>query len=305
MASNKLLTGVIPALVTPFKADGSVNVAAVDPLVKFHIDAGSCGFYLCGSTGEGLACSLDERKAMTAATMAAVGKYDSKLPVVVMVAAGTAEDAVNLAVHAESVGASAVSSVVPPDAPGNIDAAVEYWTKIAGATKLPFYLYWIAATADQDTTPEAFIERMQTVPNFAGFKFTDKNFYKFQQLMACGEKIGVNGVTGPDEMMVAGFIMGSDGAIGSTYNVYPKLAIRAYKSFLAGDNKQATACQAAMNKIINILLSKFPRIQTGLKIIYKEKYGIDCGTTKAATAAPPTAEQTSGLMAALEGCVWE
>lgn len=68
---------------------------------------------------------------------------------------------------------------------------------------------------------------MQDVPNFAGFKFTDKNFYKFQQLMAFGEPLGVNGVTGPDEMMVAGFIMGSDGCIGSTYNIYPKLAIRA------------------------------------------------------------------------------
>eukprot|EP00911_Craspedida_sp_UC1_P002116 UC1_evm1s1628 len=97
---------------------------------------------------------------------------------------------------------------------------------------------------------------MKTVPNFAGFKFTDKNFYKFQQLMALGAQAGgVNGVTGPDEMMVGGFIMGSDGCIGSTYNIYPKLAICAYKSFLAGDNKQATECQWAMNKIINLLLT--------------------------------------------------
>lgn len=60
-----------------------------------------------------------------------------------------------------------------------------------------------------------------------------------------------------------------------------------------------------MNKIINILLTRFPRIQTGLKIIYKEKYGIDCGNTKAATAAPATAEQVRELMQALDGCVFE
>lgn len=92
---------------------------------------------------------------MTAATMAAMKKLGSTLPVAVMVAAQKVEDAMELAAHAESVGASAVSSVVPPEAPGNVDAAVEYWTKIAGASKLPFYIYWIAATADQDTAPEA------------------------------------------------------------------------------------------------------------------------------------------------------
>lgn len=94
-------------------------------------------------------------QAMTAATMAAMKKLGSTLPVAVMVAAQKVEDAMELAAHAESVGASAVSSVVPPEAPGNVDAAVEYWTKIAGASKLPFYIYWIAATADQDTAPEA------------------------------------------------------------------------------------------------------------------------------------------------------
>lgn len=42
-------------------------------------------------------------------------------------------------------------------------------------------------------------------------------------------------VTGPDEMMVAGLAMGSDGAIGSTYNIYPKTAVRLYNAFRSGD----------------------------------------------------------------------
>ena len=298
----------MPALITPFHADGSVNTSIVPSLVDMHLAAGVGGLYLCGSTGEGLFMSVEERKTMTEAVTAAMRakEADKRVPVVVMVACENVDDAVALAVHAKEAGADAISAVTPPGKPKNADSAAEYWTKIAGAADLPFYLYWVAETADQSVTPESFLAKMKTVPNFAGFKFTDKNFYKFQQLMALGAQAGgVNGVTGPDEMMVGGFIMGSDGCIGSTYNIYPKLAIRAHKSFLAGDNKQATECQWAMNKIINLLLTLVPCVQTGIKIIYRRKYGMDVGTTKPALAAAPTQAQEDALMAALEDCVFE
>jgi len=58
-----LLKGCIPALITPFTADGSaINTAVIPALVKLHLDAGVGGFYLCGNTGEGFACTMVERK---------------------------------------------------------------------------------------------------------------------------------------------------------------------------------------------------------------------------------------------------
>eukprot|EP00049_Salpingoeca_infusionum_P012077 m.214250 g.214250 ORF g.214250 m.214250 type:complete len:141 (-) comp15100_c4_seq1:1074-1496(-) len=107
----KLLKGIAPALITPFRAEGEgVDVDVVDQLVKFHLDAGVHGFYLCGNTGEGFNASVQERKDMTAAVMAAMERYGKKIPVIVMVAALDINDAIALAKHAESVGADAISS---------------------------------------------------------------------------------------------------------------------------------------------------------------------------------------------------
>merc|ERR1711865_1261568 len=112
MAAAKLFTGTIPALITPFKAEGGINVDVVPALVNLHLEAGVGGFYLCGNTGEGYACTVAERKEMLEATLAAV---DGKVPILVHVGACPLADAVELAKHAASVGAAGVSSVVPTD----------------------------------------------------------------------------------------------------------------------------------------------------------------------------------------------
>eukprot|EP00049_Salpingoeca_infusionum_P012078 m.214255 g.214255 ORF g.214255 m.214255 type:complete len:310 (-) comp15100_c4_seq2:337-1266(-) len=307
----KLLKGIAPALITPFRAEGEgVDVDVVDQLVKFHLDAGVHGFYLCGNTGEGFNASVQERKDMTAAVMAAMERYGKKIPVIVMVAALDINDAIALAKHAESVGADAISSVVPIDKPNDLDAAVTFWKALGEATSLPLYVYWIANTADKKADATTFLNAMKAVPNFKGFKFTDTNFYMFEQLMTKSEG-ALNGVTGPDEMMGAGLFMGSDGAIGSTYNIHPKLAVRIYEAFQTGDIKTAMALQKDMNKTIEILIrhckcsEKGTNIVAGIKCVYRRKYGLAVNYAKPATALTFSEAEEEALMAELEGCTVE
>ena len=149
-SSVPLLRDVSVALVTPFKDDDSgVNVDAVAPLVEMHLAAGTHGFYLCGSTGEGAAMTVAERKVMVEATVAAVA---GRAPVVVMVGNCPVQDAIELAKHAAEHGADAVSTTVPRDKPGDLDAAVEFFTAVGGASSLPLYIYWIASTAAEKMT---------------------------------------------------------------------------------------------------------------------------------------------------------
>ena len=70
--SNQLARGIWPALVSPFIDDGSALAPErVKPLIDHLLDMGSTGFFVCGGTGEGIAMSVPERKAMTEATIAA------------------------------------------------------------------------------------------------------------------------------------------------------------------------------------------------------------------------------------------
>jgi dihydrodipicolinate synthase/N-acetylneuraminate lyase len=310
-ASDKyLLTGCTPALITPFLADGSgVNVEVIPSLVEMHIEAGVSGFYICGSTGEGAAMTVAERKAMAEATMAAVA---GRAPVVTMVGNCPIDEAIELAKHAESIGISGLSSTVPKDKPKDLEAAVEYFTALGGATALPFYIYWIASTAAGDMTAPKYLEAVKGVPHLAGIKFTDSNFFLFQQLMALGEGVlgrPFNCVTGPDEMAVAGLAMGSHGAIGSTYNSQPKLNVAMHRAYAAGEVKLAAELQAKCNAMIALFfehcdLLKGPgtKIIAGIKAIYRAR-GFDVGHSREASGVI-TEEQEKALLASIEALDW-
>ena len=250
--TDKLARGIWPALVTPFTDDGNgVATARVDPLIRHLLDAGAQGFFVCGGTGEGVAMTVDERKAMTEATVASVA---GAVPLIFQVGATSTDHAVELARHAAQTGADAVASVAPLDHPNDLRAAVEYYKAIGAATALPFYVYWIAGTADQSVTAEQYLEAMATVPNFSGIKFTDSNLFFFQRLieLSAGE---INAISGPDELCLPAMVMGSDAAIGSTFNVMPRIFVAMRHAFETGDIRRAMDLQLQANRVIAVLIA--------------------------------------------------
>lgn len=250
--TDKLARGIWPALVTPFTDDGSALAPErVAPLVQHLLDAGSAGFFVCGGTGEGIAMSVAERKEMTAATIAVVA---GQVPLIFQVGATTTANAVELAKHAASAGADAVASVAPIDQPNNLAAAVDHYAAIGAATDLPFYIYWIAHTAEQGVTAEQFLAAMASVPNFSGLKFTDSNFYLFQRLVQlAGDRLNL--ISGPDEICLGGMVAGSDAAIGSTYNIMPRIYIEMRQRFEASEIRPAMVLQDRANQVIATLFN--------------------------------------------------
>ena len=248
--SDKLARGILPALCTPFDDSGQqVAVDRVAPLVSALLDAGSAGFFVCGGTGEGKAMTVDERKQMARAAISAV---DRAVPVILQVGATATDNAVELARHAAAIGADAVASVAPVDAPNDLQKAVTHYAAIGAATDLPFYVYWLAQDADRTITAEQYLEAMEAVPNFTGVKFTDTNFFFFQQLVDLSNS-RLNMITGPDEMCVAGMVMGSDAAIGTTYNIMPRIVVGMRRAFEAGDIDAAMQAQVRANRVIRLL----------------------------------------------------
>ena len=248
--TDKLARGIWPALVTPFTNDGNgVATDRVDLLIRHLLDAGAQGFFVCGGTGEGVAMTMDERKAMTEATVASVA---GAVPLIFQVGATSTDHAVELARHAAQTGADAVASVSPLDQPNDLHAAVAHYRAIGATTDLPFYVYWIAGTADQSVSAEQYLEAMAAVPNFSGLKFTDSNFYLFQRLVQLGSQ-RLNLISGPDEICLGGMVAGSDAAIGSTYNIMPKIFLEMRRQFETGDIRSAMALQARANEVISML----------------------------------------------------
>ena len=120
----KKLQGLVAAPHTPFNPDGSVNLTEIPKQIDLLVNQGVVGAYICGTTGEGICCSVAERKSVMKA-WADYGK--GKLFIIVHVGALSIADARELAAYAQELGLDA-SSIVPPNffKPGSVDALVAY-----------------------------------------------------------------------------------------------------------------------------------------------------------------------------------
>ncbi len=249
--AEKLARGIWPALCTGFDDTAArVETDRVRALLRALIDSGSNGFFVCGGTGEGRFMSVPERKSVAEASADEVG---GAVPIILQVGGASTEDAIELAKHADGTrGIDAVASVAPVDRPNDLDAAVKHYAAIGSATDLPFYVYWLMGEADKRVTADRFLEAMQAVPNFAGIKFTDHNLYLFGQLI---ERSGgsINAISGPDEMALPAMVMGAEAAIGTTYNIMPKLYLKMRAAFDEGQLDVAMDCQRRANRVISII----------------------------------------------------
>ncbi|HZK39033.1 MAG TPA: dihydrodipicolinate synthase family protein, partial [Clostridia bacterium] len=104
------ISGVIPALITPFNDDYSVNYDSIKKLVNRLISKGVNGFYVCGSTGESFLLEKEERKKVLETV---VNETAGRVPVIAHVGDIWADRAGEFAAHAAEVGADAVSAVPP------------------------------------------------------------------------------------------------------------------------------------------------------------------------------------------------
>ena len=138
-------SGAWPALVTPFTPQDKVNVAVLRELVEYLIDKQVGGFYVCGGTGEGLFMSPEERKLVTET---AIEQVDGRLPVIAHVGSMIVGDAVQLAEHAQDVGAAGISSVIPPMFQ-NSESLYAYFARVgAAAPDIPLLTYIFGGPAD-------------------------------------------------------------------------------------------------------------------------------------------------------------
>jgi N-acetylneuraminate lyase len=267
------LTGLLPAAVTPLRADGSVNLEQVGPLVEYLIRNQVNGLFVCGSTGEGPLLTSDERRATAAAFVAAAA---GRLPVIVHVGHSSVAEARLLAEHAQRIGADAVATVPPwYFKPESIDQLIGCLAEIAaGAPQLPFYYYHIPSrTGVSLDLLELLARGPARIPNLAGGKYTATTIGEFQSLVAF-EGGRFDFLYGCDDMLLAGLAAGARGAVGTTYNYAAPLFRRLLDAFEAGDMASARNLQTQAVSMCRIL-NRYGAIPASKAIM--KFLGVDCG----------------------------
>ena len=239
---NTRLRGLVAATYTPFKADRSLDLVAVPPLVERLLADGVDGLYVCGSTGEGVSLSTPERKQVTEAFIAAAA---GRVPVVVQVGHNSLAEACELAAHAQAAGADATSAMPPSYfKPGSIGMLVDCCAEIAAAAPaLPFYYYHIPVMTGVGLSMVEFLKQAaERIPNLAGLKYTANTLHEYQECVAFdGGRFDV--LYGFDELLLPALAVGAAGAVGSTFNIAAPLYHRVLECFARGDIEAAREAQ--------------------------------------------------------------
>ena len=249
MENQKLIKGVLPAIFSVYDKDRNVIKETVEKMVKYHLDNGMVGFYIGGNTGE---CTVLPNKTRMQMLETVKQANAGKGSIIAHVGAGLIDNVYELIDHANEIGVDAIASLPPSlSAYYEMDEIIEYYKLIAKRSKVPLYAY-ITGVLQGDVVD--FAKKVSEIDNVVGIKMSIPDYYTFGKIVSeCGDKMNI--LNGPDETMSCGLMVGADGAIGTTYNMLPKLSSSIYSEFRNGNNLKALELQRKMNKVIDVLLT--------------------------------------------------
>jgi N-acetylneuraminate lyase len=272
------LTGLVAATFTPFHADGRVNLDPIPAYVEYLISKGIQGMYVCGSTGEGVSLSAQERREVTEAYVKAAA---GRLPVIVQVGHNSLQESKELAAHAQEVGADMISSNSPSYfKPGSVEELVGSMAELAsGAPELPFYYYHIPALTGVPLDMVEFLRQgEQAIPTLVGIKFSDIFVPDFQSCF-CHADGKFDILWGCDEMLLSGVVVGAAGAVGSTYSIAAPVYDEIFRAFAAGEMEAAREAMFTSVRMVKLLL-KYGRATVCMKEAILPLLGFDFGPSR-------------------------
>ena len=290
------IEGLVAAPFTPLKPDRSLNLDAIGPYAELLHRNGVVGGFVCGSTGEGVSLTTDER-------MQVAARWAQDAPegfrVIVHVGHTSAQECRALAVHAQQVGAWATGAMGPYYfKPRTMDALVGFCAEVASAQDLPFYYYHIPVLTGVGLPMIEFLRRAaDVIPNLAGIKYTHSDLMDYALCRAFdGGRFDV--LFGTDEMLLAALAMGARGAIGSSYNFAAPLYNRIIAAFDEGDLLTARALQMKSIELIRLVASAAGSYHTAAKATMG-LLGVECGPLRLPLPTI-TPSELSALRAGLE-----
>ncbi len=246
-----MFQGSYVALITPMRADGTVDEKALAAFVEWQIQQGTHGLVPVGTTGESPTLSHDEHKRVVDITIAAAA---GRVPVIAGAGSNSTDEAIDLARHAKVAGANAVLVVTPYYNKPTQEGMYLHFTAIADAVDLPIIIYNIPPRSVIDMSVET-MARLAKHPNIVGVKDATANLARpLHTRRACGKEFCQ--LSGEDHTALSFLAAGGVGCISVTANVAPKLCATMQTAWAEGRIDEAMAIQDRLLPLHDALFSE-------------------------------------------------
>jgi len=266
------LEGIITALVTPFTEDSKLNVDGLRRLIDFQLSNGVTSFFICGTYGLGPVMSVDERKKVAELVVESVG---SRGKVIVHVGSLNIDDALELARHAEDVGAYAIASLPPYYYVFDDEVIINYFKRLVSRVKIPVYLYNNPARTGVRITSEL-LRRLADV-GVTGVKDSSFDIVRFYEDLTVVDPSRFEFIMGTEALLLPAMVVGVKACISGLSNVFPELVVKLYKLVSEGDYVNAAKLHLEVIKVRKVL-HLVPTIPAVFEVLRLR--GIDVGIPK-------------------------
>jgi 4-hydroxy-tetrahydrodipicolinate synthase len=243
------IRGSIAPLVTPFAADGAVDLPTVGRLVEWQLDHGTHGISVGGSTGEPTSQSIEERIAVMEAAAAAI---DDRVPFLPGTGSARLDETLELTAAAQRVGADAALVVAPYYARPTQAALRDWYATVAREfPDLPIIVYNVPIRSAVDVAPETIAALARAHDNIVGVKETTRDFEHVSYVLhACGSDfLAFSGIELLCYPMLA---IGGAGHLSCVANFAPRPVAELYDRFAAGDHDEARRLHYELHPLVEL-----------------------------------------------------
>jgi len=243
----KKFNGVIPPVITSFDKNGKVNESSQREVIKF-LKEKVHGFYPVGTYGSGPLMSTEERKKVAEIV---IDEVNGSVPVMVHVGSINTDQAVELARHAESIGADAVGAIPPYYYRYPKNDLLNYFRALIKAVKIPVFAYNNPGLSNNPLSAD--LIKTLADEGLAGIKDSSFDIVTFYDFLQSVKKEGFTFIIGTEAIAAPAIQAGGEAIISGLANVWPELMTEFWDTLKLNDNKKIGAMQLKVNKARSIL----------------------------------------------------
>jgi 4-hydroxy-tetrahydrodipicolinate synthase len=287
MIKTDFISGIIPAMVTPMKADESIDEGGLEELIEYLVSAGVDGLFAVGTAGEFWALNPDEKERVF---IRAVRSVAGRVPVYAGTTANTTAEAVDLACRAQGAGVDCLSVLTPSFIAPDDGQLYAYYRAIATAVEVPVLLYSNPDRTGNKLSVDLVVRLAEEVENIVGIKDSAGDMAQTAEYLRRTPD-GFRVLMGRDTLIYAGLVHGAAGAIAASANIAPELSVGIFENFAWGDMEKALEYQNRLAPLRQAFgLGTFPAVlKAGVELL-----GLQAGPPRA-PVGPLNAKQREAL----------
>jgi len=228
-----MFRGVLPAIITPFKDDYSLDEEGLRRNIEFLQESGVSGIVPCGTTGESATLTFEEHKRVVEIAIDC-----ATVPVIAGTGSNNTREALELTLHAADAGADAALLITPYYNKPNDRGMFEHYKIIAESCDIPIILYNVPKRTGADLRPDL-VKKLAGLENIIGIKEASGSISQVSQVIEQNQGSGFIVLSGDDDMTLPIMALGGAGVISVVANVAPRKTVEMVEAMARGDLDEA------------------------------------------------------------------